>query len=107
MLIFNFLFRQLIIRNFYYFKLNILKIMSVESNTEGAFICIECFHRVKSIFKVYQDGFKDIIQCVNLINSIYFEFEFLNLILESFSGFKARSFKIFWDLGRWLIIEGQ
>jgi hypothetical protein len=29
------------------------------------------------------------------------------LILESFSGFKARSFKIFWDLGRWLIIAGQ
>jgi hypothetical protein len=28
-------------------------------------------------------------------------------ILESFSGFKARSFEIFWDLGRWLIIEGQ
>ena len=26
---------------------------------------------------------------------------------ESFSGFKARSFEIFWDLGRWLIIEGQ
>jgi len=28
-------------------------------------------------------------------------------ILESFSGFKARSFKIFWDLGRRLIIAGQ
>jgi hypothetical protein len=28
-------------------------------------------------------------------------------ILESFSGIKARSFKIFWDLRRWLIIAGQ
>jgi hypothetical protein len=28
-------------------------------------------------------------------------------ILESFSGYNARSFKIFWDLGRWLIIAGQ
>jgi hypothetical protein len=28
-------------------------------------------------------------------------------ILESFSGFKAGSFKIFWDLERWLIIAGQ
>ena len=28
-------------------------------------------------------------------------------ILESFSGFKVLSFDIFWDLGRWLFIEGQ
>jgi hypothetical protein len=28
-------------------------------------------------------------------------------VLESFSGFKCGSFKIFWDLGRWLIIAGQ
>jgi hypothetical protein len=26
---------------------------------------------------------------------------------ESFSGFKVLSFGIFWDLGRWLFIEGQ
>ncbi len=32
----------------------------------------------------------------------------LGLFIDnSFSGFKARSFEIFWDLGRWLIIEGQ
>jgi len=29
------------------------------------------------------------------------------VIFEFFSGFKARSFKIVWDLGRWLIIAGQ
>lgn len=29
------------------------------------FVCIECFQSIKSIFKIYQDGFKDIIQCVN------------------------------------------
>jgi hypothetical protein len=28
-------------------------------------------------------------------------------IVESFSGFKVLSFGIFWDLGRWLFIEGQ
>jgi hypothetical protein len=28
-------------------------------------------------------------------------------ILESFSGFKCGSFKILWDLERWLIIAGQ
>ncbi len=28
-------------------------------------------------------------------------------IVESFSGFKVLSFDIFWDLGRWLFIEGQ
>jgi hypothetical protein len=28
-------------------------------------------------------------------------------ILESFSGFNCGSFKMFWDLGRWLIIAGQ
>jgi hypothetical protein len=27
--------------------------------------------------------------------------------VESFSGFKVLSFDIFWDLGRWLFIEGQ
>jgi hypothetical protein len=26
---------------------------------------------------------------------------------ESFSGFNMLSFGIFWDLGRWLFIEGQ
>ena len=28
-------------------------------------------------------------------------------LVESFSGIKARSFAVFWDLGRWLFIEGQ
>ena len=28
-------------------------------------------------------------------------------LVESFSGFKVLSFDIFWDLGRWLFIEGQ
>ncbi len=27
-------------------------------------VCIECNSSTKSIFKVYQDGFKDINQCV-------------------------------------------
>lgn len=30
---------------------------------QNEFICIECCHKLKSIFKIYQDGFKDIIQC--------------------------------------------
>ena len=34
-------------------------------NEEAKLICVECFTPVQSIFKVYQDGFKDIIQCVN------------------------------------------
>jgi hypothetical protein len=28
-------------------------------------------------------------------------------LVESFSGIKARSFAVFWDLGRWLVIEGH
>ncbi len=28
-------------------------------------------------------------------------------LVESFSGFKVLSFAVFWDLGRWLFIEGQ
>ena len=50
--------------NYSKFKMNLLPDVSDE------FICIECFCKIKSIFKIYQDGFKDIIQCV----SILFEF---------------------------------
>jgi hypothetical protein len=28
-------------------------------------------------------------------------------LVESCSGIKVRSFAVFWDLGRWLFIEGQ
>lgn len=35
------------------------------------YVCIECLHKVDSIFKVYQDGFKDIIQCVNILQYSY------------------------------------
>lgn len=28
-------------------------------------VCIECSNRIESIFKIYSDGFKDIIECVS------------------------------------------
>ena len=36
---------------------------------EKKFICIECCKRIESIFKIYQDGFQDIIECVSLIQT--------------------------------------
>ena len=38
-----------------------------EKKLEKKFICIECCERIHSIFKIYQDGFQDIIECVSLI----------------------------------------
>lgn len=35
------------------------------TNKNEEFVCVECFYKLKSLFKIYQDGFKDIIQCVN------------------------------------------
>ena len=34
------------------------------SEEKKEFVCIECSSKISSIFKVYQDGFQDIIQCV-------------------------------------------
>lgn len=30
------------------------------------FVCIECNFKLNSLFKIYQDGFQDIIQCVSV-----------------------------------------
>jgi hypothetical protein len=50
----------------------------INCDKKDDFVCIECFHKIKSIFKVYQDGFKDIIECVNfnkiIIKLFYFYF---------------------------------
>ena len=42
----------------------------MKNSTENL-ICIECCKRIDSIFKIYQDGFKDISECVSLNKSIY------------------------------------
>ena len=34
-------------------------------NSEKNLICIECCHKIDSLFKTYQDGFKDINECVS------------------------------------------
>lgn len=33
-------------------------------------VCIECFRSIKSIFKIYSDGFKDLSECVRLENNL-------------------------------------
>lgn len=48
------------------------------------FICIECFQPVESIYKIYQDGFKDIIQCVNTRFSAVNLLKLINEIIDLF-----------------------
>ncbi len=54
--------------------------MSVEGIDQ--YVCIECLQKVDSLFKIYQDGFKDIIQCVNILISIVIcQKKFINKII--------------------------
>ncbi len=49
-------------------------------NSEKNLICIECCHKIDSLFKTYQDGFKDINECVSFSKIISTSSVFLGLI---------------------------
>ena len=34
-------------------------------NSEKQLVCIECCDKIESLFKTYQDGFRDISECVS------------------------------------------
>lgn len=40
-------------------------------------VCIECFRSIKSIFKIYSDGFKDLSECVRLLPQLNFKIKLI------------------------------
>jgi hypothetical protein len=40
-------------------------------------VCTECCQKIQSIFKIYSDGFKDIIECVRPLLKFSTEFNFI------------------------------